>query len=43
MYYKRSNCRYCLSKELKFLFSLGDQPPSNSFVTKKKNLKKNFL
>ena len=42
MYYKRSNCRYCLSKELKFLFSLGDQPPSNSFVTKKKKFEKKF-
>jgi hypothetical protein len=36
MYYKRSNCRYCLSRDLKLFFSMGRQPPSNSFVTKKK-------
>jgi len=35
MYYKRSNCRYCSSKNLKLFFSMGSQPPSNSFVTKK--------
>ena len=34
MYYRRLNCRYCFSKNLKLLLSLGDQPPSNSFVTK---------
>ena len=36
MYYKRKTCRYCLSKNLKQLISLGDQPPSNSFISPKK-------
>jgi hypothetical protein len=35
IYYKRSNCRYCFSKDLKLFFSLGNQPPSNSFISKK--------
>ena len=38
MYYKRADCRYCHSKDLTLLLSLGDHPPSNSFVTKKQFL-----
>ncbi len=29
---KNEKCRYCGSKELKRFLSLGDQPPSNSFI-----------
>ena len=29
---KHSQCRYCGSSELECFFSLGDQPPSNSFI-----------
>lgn len=29
---RRSDCRYCGSKDLELFLSLGDQPPSNSFI-----------
>ena len=31
-YYKRKNCRYCNSRDLSQFISLGNQPPSNSFI-----------
>src|SRR6185437_3491111 len=30
---KNKNCRYCGSKNLTRFLSLGDQPPSNSFIS----------
>jgi len=32
----RKNCRLCSSREFKLILDLGKQPPSNSFITKKK-------
>ena len=32
-YYKRDSCRYCESRDLSKFFSLGNHPPSNSFIT----------
>ena len=34
MHKKNFQCRYCGSQELKKYLSLGDQPPSNSFISK---------
>jgi hypothetical protein len=31
-YYKRDNCRYCGSKDIKKFIDLGLHPPSNSFI-----------
>jgi hypothetical protein len=35
MHKKNFQCRYCGSEELRKYLSLGDQPPSNSFISKK--------
>ena len=35
-YYKRDNCRYCGSKDLKKFVDLGLHPPSNSFIERDK-------
>lgn len=32
-YYKRKNCRYCNSSDLTQFISLGEHPPSNSFIS----------
>ena len=44
MYKFRKTCRLCTNKTFELVLDLGNQPPSNSFLTKKElqKKKKNF-
>ena len=40
MYKFRKTCRLCTNKTFELVLDLGNQPPSNSFLTKKELQKK---